>query len=362
MAPSVSDVTFVGLDVHLSSVTAAAMIGGTGEVVRAKLPGDIGSALGWVGALPGPKRVTYEAGPCGFGLARALQTAGVDVMVCAPGLVPRAPRDKVKTDQRDAVLLMRCLMAGQLAEVRIPTVAEEGLRDLVRAREDLRRDLMSCRHRISKMLVRYDIRQMRYGRWGREHLMWLKRVRLPDPAAQSAYLDQLGALDFLEARKKALEGDLFERVDASPFGPTAARLRCLRGVAQLTAAGLVAEVGDFARFAKAPQLMSWVGLVPSEHSSGPQRRQGAITRAGSGHARRLLVEAAWNYRYEPRRDSNLLARQKGQPAEVIARSWQTQLRLHKIWTRHEERGKRRTVTAIAVARELAGACWAVALM
>jgi transposase len=364
MAPLGGDLTFVGLDVHLSSITAAATIGATGELVCGKLPGDVVGAVDWVRELPGErKRVTYEAGPCGFGLARALTMSGVDVLVCAPGLVPRAPRDKIKTDQRDAQLLMRCLMAGQLAEVRIPTIAEEGLRDLVRAREDLRRDLMSCRHRVSKMLVRYGVRHpFRLGRWGREHLMWLKRVRLPDPSAQVAYLDQLGALDYLTVRKQSLETELFARVDASDYGPTAARLRCLRGVGQLTAAGLVAEIGDFARFERAPQLMSWVGLVPSEHSSGPQRRQGAITRAGSGHARRLLVEAAWNYRYEPRRDSNLLARQKGQPADVIARAWQTQLRLHNVWKRYDARGKRRTVTAIAVARELAGACWAVSLM
>jgi len=217
MTPLAGDVTFVGLDVHLSSIVAAATVGVTGELVRAKLPGDAVGAVDWVRELPGArKRVTYEAGPCGFGLARALSSAGVDVMVCAPGLVPRAPRDKIKTDQRDALLLMRCLMAGQLAEVRIPTIAEEGLRDLVRAREDLRRDLMSCRHRISKMLVRYGIgHPFRVGRWGREHLMWLKRVRLADPAAQIAYLDQLGALDYLTARKQSLETQLFAHVDAS---------------------------------------------------------------------------------------------------------------------------------------------------
>jgi transposase len=283
--------------------------------------------------------------------------------VCAPGMVPRAPRARIKTDKRDAFLLMRCLMAGQLSEVRVPTVEEEGLRELVRAREDLRRDLMSTRHRVSKMLLRHGLRHPpRVGRWSRNHRLWLGKVELPDAAAQSAFYDLVGVLDFLGARRTQLEHELFARVDASPWGPTAARLRCFRGIKSLTAAGLVAEIGDFSRFERAPQIMSWVGLVPSEHSSGDQRRQGGITKSGSSHARRLLVEAAWKYRNPPRRDTNLLARQKDQPPQVIARCWQTQLRLHKVWSNHDKRGKRRTVTATAVARELIGACWAVALM
>src|SRR4051794_28889068 len=358
-----SPVTWVGMDVHMSSISAAATIGATGELVQARLAGDAGQAVQWARALPGRVRVTYEAGPAGFGLARALRDAGIEVLVCAPGLVPRAPRNRIKTDKRDAELLMRCLMAGQLREVRVPTIAEEGLRELVRAREDLRRDLMSARHRVTKMLLRHGLRHPgKLGRWGRDHRLWLGKVELADPAAQSAFYDLLGVLDFLAARRDQLEHELFARVDASPWSDTAARLRCFRGIKQLTAAGLVAEIGDFSRFEKAPQLMSWVGLVPSEHSSGDRRRQGAITKAGSSHARRLLVEAAWKYRNPPRRDTNLLARQQGQPPEVIARCWQTQLRLHKVWANHEARGKRRTITATAVARELVGACWAVALM
>jgi len=363
IATPVAPVSWVGMDVHMSSIAAAATITTTGELRQAKLSGDIGQAVQWAKSLPGQVRLTYEAGPAGFGLARALREAGVDVVVCAPGLVPRAPRNRIKTDKRDAELLMRCLMAGQLSEVRVPTIAEEGLRELVRAREDLRRDLMSTRHRVTKMLLRHGLRHPgRYGRWGRDHRLWLGKVTLADPAAQSAFLDLLGVLDFLAARRSQLEHELFARVDASPWADTAARLRCFRGIQRLTAAGLVAEIGDFSRFERAPQLMSWVGLVPSEHTSGDKRRQGGITKAGSSHARRLLVEAAWKYRNPPRRDTNLLARQKGQPANVIARSWQTQLRLHKVWANHEARGKRRTVTATAVARELVGACWAVALM
>jgi transposase len=356
--------TWVGLDVHLSSISGAAIVGTTGELVRVRLGGEPEGALAWVASLPGmAKAVTYEAGPMGFGLARALLQAGHQVLVCAPGMVPRAPRDRIKTDRRDAERLARLLMAGQLSGVRVPSVAEEGLRDLVRAREDLRRDLMACRHRITKSLLRHGVRHpSRYGRWSRDHRIWLGRLQLADPAAQMAFLDQLGVYDFLLARRGQLESQLFARVAASEHAQTAARLRCLRGIERLTAAGLVAEIGDFARFASAPRLMSYLGLVPAEESSGPQRRLGRITKTGSSHARRLLIEAAWNYRHPPRRNSELAARQKGQPPGVIARSWQTQLRLHRVWSRHEARGKRSTLTAVAVARELAGACWAVALM
>ncbi|MFN8215701.1 MAG: IS110 family transposase [Solirubrobacterales bacterium] len=356
--------TWVGLDVHASSIDAAATIGATGEMLQTRLPGEAEAVMSWVQDLPGEKlRVTYEAGPTGFGLARSLASAGIDVLVCAPGLVPRAPRGRIKTDRRDAELLMRCLMSGQPARVHVPTVEEEGLRELVRAREDLRRDLMSARHRISKMLLRYGVRHpMLNNRWGREHLVWLGKVELPDPSAQVALRDQLGVHEFLIARRHELEEELFARIESSSWAETAAKLRCLRGIGRLSAAGLVAEIGDFTRFPSAPKLMAWLGLVPSEHSSGTKRVQGPITKVGSRHARRLLVEAAWNYRYPPRRNSELRARQKDQPAEVIARSWRTQQRLFKVWKTHEARGKRRTVTAVAVARELAGACWAVATM
>lgn len=358
------DRTWVGLDVHMNSISAAALVGATGEIVSARLGGEPATAVAWVESLCGPRAaVTYEAGPCGFGLARLLADAGLEVLVCAPGKVPRAPRDKIKTDRRDAERLARLLMAGQLSAVRVPSVAEEGLRDLVRAREDLRRDLMACRHRITKTLLRYGLRHpVRYGRWSRDHRIWLGRVNLPEPSAQVAFLDQLGVYDFLVARRGQLEQELFARVAASPVAETAARLRCLRGIERLTAAGLVAEIGDFGRFESAPRLMSWLGLVPSEESSGDRRRLGHITKTGSSHARRLLIEAAWNYRHPPRRNSELAARQRGHLPAVIARSWQTQLRLHKVWTRHDARGKRSTLTAVAVARELAGACWAVALM
>src|SRR3954464_1285331 len=204
-----SPVTWVGMDVHMSSISAAATIGATGELVQARLAGDAGQAVQWARTLPGRVRVSYEAGPAGFGLARALRDAGIEVLVCAPGLVPRAPRNRIKTDKRDAELLMRCLMAGQLREVRVPTLGEEGLRELVRAREDLRRDLMSTRHRVTKMLLRHGLRHPRVGRWGRDHRLWLGKVQLTDPAAQSAFFDLLGVLDFLAARRSQLEHELF---------------------------------------------------------------------------------------------------------------------------------------------------------
>jgi len=304
--------------------------------------------------------VTYEAGPTGFGLARALERAGVRCVIAAPGKIARPATDRVKTDRRDAELLVRLLMAGQLSAVRVPSVREEACRDLVRAREDVRGDLMRVRHRVGKLLLRHDQR-FDGNNWTGAHREWLNRVELSDPVAQGVLLDAVGAVDALLVCRDALERQMAALVPDSPWAQTIGRLRCLRGIDTLTALGLAAEIGDFERFPQPAQLMSFLGLVPSEHSSGSQRRQGAITKSGSEHARRLLVEAAWRYRRAPQRGTELARRQDGQPQHVTAISWQAQRRLHRTWQRLDgERGKRRTVVAVAVARELSGFCWAVA--
>jgi transposase len=306
--------------------------------------------------------VAYEAGPTGFVLARALAVAGIECVVAAPGKIERAAQDRVKTDRRDAERLVRLLMVGGLHPVRVPSGQEEAVRDLVRAREDVRGDLMRARHRMGKLLLRHDVRYDGAGeRWTRRHRDWLGRVRLPDRGSQVALLDYLGAIDMLVIRRDALEATIAELVALSPWAQTVARLRCLRGIDTLTAVGLCAEIGDFDRFDRAGQLASYLGLVPSEHSSGDRRRLGAITKTGSRHARRLLVEAAWHYRRPPRRGTRLAARQAGQDAHVIALAWKAQQRLHRTWQRlHAQRGKRPTIVAVAAARELAGFCWAIA--
>lgn len=353
--------TFVALDVHVHGAVAATIDRDCGELRRRRLSGRSGEICEFVSALPGPVRATYEAGPTGFALARRLQAAGVECVVCAPGLIPRGPSDRVKTDQRDAERLVRLLMAGELHPVAVPSVEAESLRDLVRAREDLRGDLMSARHRVSKLLLRHDVRFDGTQRnWTQDHLRWLATVRFEQPGTQAAFDDYRGAIEALIVRRAQLERLIAEQLPLSPWAQTARRLMCLRGIDTLTAAGLCAEIGDFTRFAHPEQLMSYLGVVPSEHSSGTRRRQGSITKSGSRHARRLLVEAAWHYRQPPRVSEPLRRRQTDADPAVIALSWKTQRRLHRVWSRMEQRGKRRTIIAVAAARELAGFCWAVA--
>jgi len=352
--------TFVALDVHVSATVAAIIDRDSGELRRQRLSGRASEVAQFVAGLAGPVRATYEAGPTGFALARRLQAAGVDCLVCAPGLIPRGPSDRVKTDQRDAERLVRLLIAGELHRVTVPTVQAESLRDLVRAREDLRGDLMSARHRVAKLLLRHDVRfEGRQRNWTQPHLRWLSTVRFDQPGTQAAFDDYRGAVEALVIRRAELEATIAEQLPLSPWAQTAQRLMCLRGIDTLTAAGLCAEVGDFNRFRHPEQLMSFLGVVPSEHSSGTRRRQGSITKSGSQHARRLLVEAAWHYRQPPRVSEPLRRRQAGADPAIIALSWKTQRRLHRVWSRMEQRGKRRTIIAVAAARELAGFCWAV---
>jgi transposase len=354
--------SWAGLDVHARSVLAVTMDGATGEIRSRRLPGETVKVVEFCCALPGPTRVGYEAGPTGYGLARALHGAGVECVVAAPGKIERPTSDRVKTDERDAGRLLRLLMIDALHPVRVPSIEEEALRDLVRAREDVRGDLMRSRQRLSKLLLRHDVLyQDTASAWTQRHRAWLRAQDLGG-GAQATLLDYLGAIDTLELRRGQLESEITELVPASPCAQNVARLRCLRGIDTLSAVGLATEIGDFHRFQRAGQLMSYIGVVPSENSTGESRRQGAITKTGSRHARRLLVEAAWHYRKTPSRGTTLTRRQDGQPAPVVELSWKAQRRLYRSWQRLDtERGKRRTIVAVAVARELAGFCWAIAI-
>ena len=351
--------TMVGLDVHAAKIVAAVLDLENGEVRSFRLSGDAGEAVRFCAALPGPLRATYEAGPTGYGLAREFDRCGIDCLVAAPGKIPRGTSDRIKTDRRDAEHLVRLLMAGKLHRVRVPGGEEEALRDLVRAREDIRVDLMRCRHRLSKLLLRHGLRFE--GRaWSERHRAWLAALELSQPAAQQTLLDYRGAVEALLHRRVEIDRAIEAATTGCMWSEQIARLRCLRGIDTLSAVGLSCEVGDFTRFAKAAKLASFLGLVPSEDSTGERRRLGSITKSGSRHARRLLVEAAWHYRDRPRVGRQLERRQAGQPAEAIAISWSTQQRLNRSWRRLEGRGKRRTLVAVAVARELAGFCWAIA--
>ena len=273
--------SWAGLDVHARSVHAVTVDGESGEMRNQRLPGTTSDVVAFCAALPGPTRVAYEAGPTGYGLARALEAAGIGCVVAAPGKIERPSQDRVKTDQRDAARVVRLLMINGLHPVRVPSIDEEALRDLVRAREDLRGDLMRARQRLGKLLLRHDVRYADTARaWSARHRAWLTKLDLGDRGGQATLLDYLGAIDALVIRREALERTIAGLVPGSPWAQTVARLRCLRGIDTLSAVGLCAEVGDFTRFDQAGRLMSYLGLVPSEDSSGQTRRQGAITKTG----------------------------------------------------------------------------------
>ena len=353
--------TWVGLDVHASKIVAAVLDAATGELRSFGLPGCAVEAASFCAQPSAPVRATYEAGPTGYGLARELARRKVDCVVAAPGKIPRASGERVKTDRRDAEHLARLLLAGRLCPVRVPGEAEEALRDLVRAREDIRGDLMRARHRLSKLLLRQGVRYAGNARpWSDQHRAWLAKLELAEQAAQVTLADYRGAIEALLHRRSELERQIAARIPGSHWQREVALLRCLRGIDTLSAAGLCAEIGDFRRFERAGQLMSYVGLVPSESTTGEQRRLGSITKTGSRHARRLLVEAAWHYRHRPHLGKALAERQTGQPAAAVAISWSAQRRLHRSWERLRARRKRPTLVAVAVARELAGFCWAIA--
>ena len=354
---------WVGLDVHASESTMAVFDDGTGELVCRRVPGRPHELLPWLRGIGQPSRAVYEAGPTGYGLVRRAAAEGIDVRVCAPGRGDRATT-RVKTDRRDAVRLARLLAAGELRLVVVPSVEHEQLRDVVRCREDIRADLMRARHRLSKFLLRREIYYPGPGKpWTIAHRHWLAQLRPVDRASQLTLADYLHAHDVLIARRDRIEAELETLATSSPWMTTIARLRCLRGISTLSALGLCAEIGSFERFAHPDELAAYLGLVPSEHTSGERRRQGSITKAGSSHARRLLVEAAYHYRHRPSVGETLERRQRGQNPAVIDAAWRTQRRLNARWQHLRSiRGKPNGIVAIAVARELACACWQLAIL
>ncbi|HEX9370348.1 MAG TPA: IS110 family transposase [Roseiflexaceae bacterium] len=352
--------TVAGLDVHARSTHAAAIDVRSGELRRARFGAGTDEVVAWLLGLPAPVRACYEAGPTGFALYRAGEAAGVPVEVVAPSKTPRPSGDRIKTDRKDAELLARLLLAGQLAAVAVPSPAYEGARHLARAREQVRGDLMRGRHRVSKLLL-LDGRVYLDGRaWTKRHRRWLERQRFEQSPAELAYADALAAVDGLVARKSVLDERLSRLACEGEWWPTVARLRCFRGIDTLTAFVLTLEIGAFARFARPQQLASWLGLVPSLSQSGESRAQGAITKTGSAYARRLLVEAAWQYLPRPDVGPALAERRAGQPAEVIQIALRAQRRLHRLYRSLQARGKPRNVVTVAVARELACFLWAAA--
>jgi transposase len=356
-----SELTFIGLDVHARSVAAGLLDARTGEVRSRSAPARTAELVSWLQEQGEALSVAYEAGPTGFGLARACAAAQIPCLVAAPSRILRAPGERVKTDRRDALKLAKLLRLGELVAVRVPSVTEEGARDLVRAREDARGDLMRARHRLSKLLLRQGF-VWEGSAWTQAHERWLAAQRFQERGLAIAYEEAVAAMMSVRARRDALDAAIAEEAAKEPWATTVGRLACLRGVSTLTAFGLAAEIGDWQRF-DGRSIGAYLGLTPSENSSGERRRQGAITKAGNAHARRLLVEAAWHQRRPASRPSRELARRReGQPALVRVRAEAAGRRLQMRWRRFDARGKRSTVAAVAVARELAGWCWSLATM
>lgn len=354
-------ITYVGIDAHKEDLQIARLVGHARTSERWTVPNERRAIDRLMRKLereaPGPVECCYEAGPCGYVLQRQLQRGRIHCQVIAPALMPRKPGERIKTDRRDAQKLAEFLRAGVLTEVRPPTPAEEAARDLVRARDDARVDLQRCRHRLDKLLLRRG-RSYAGRHWTQAHRAWIQTLTWEHAADARVVDDYLLAIDQVQARLATLDAHLGELAATAPYAEPVGWLRCFRGIETLTAMTLVAELHDFRRFVTPRALMAYLGLVPTERSSGGQTARGGITKTGNGLVRRLLTEAAWHYQHRPGVGAALGRRRVGQPARVIAIADKAQLRLCRRFRRLTAEHKPAPKVAIAIARELAGFLWA----
>ncbi|MFV2069285.1 MAG: IS110 family transposase [Pirellulales bacterium] len=357
-----ASVVYVGMDVHKDSITMAVAREGREPAEAWKtIPNDgvrLRKALRMLTRDGGVLRVCYEAGPTGFGLYRRLREAGIDCIVVAPSLVPGKPGDRVKTDRRDARKLAHFLRSGDLTEVYVPDEAVEAIRDLERSRDGAKRAERVARHQLSKFLLRQD-RRWEGTTWTLKHRDWIRVQKFAYPAQQRVLEDYLKTVEDVAERVQRLTALLKALVEETVLAPLVKALQAFRGVSVVSAVTIAAEVGDLRRFATAGQFMSYVGLVPSEDSTGQRRRQGRITRCGNGHLRRILVEAAWHYRHQPVMSKELRRRNQGVAPGVRRIAWEAQKRLNKRLYHLIHAGKSSQKAVIALARELAGFVWAV---
>jgi transposase len=353
--------TYVGIDAHKKDLFVAMLIGNENTPVTWQLANEPRAVHRLVRKLEretsGPIRVFYEAGPCGYALQRQVTTSRVSCDVVAPGLIPRKPGDRVKTNRRDARKLVELGRAGLLTAVQPPTPADEAVRDLARARDDAREDRQRARHRLGKLLLRRGL-HFAGKNWSRAHRRWIDTLAWAHAAERAVVEDYLLAIDQVEARLTELDERLAEIAQADPYREPVAWLRCFRGIDTLTAILILAELHDFRRFASAPALMAYLGLVPGEDSSGEKHRRGRITRTGNALVRRLLVETAWHYQHRPSVGVALTRRRKGQPGRVIAIADKAQQRLCRRFRKLAAEHKPAPKIAVAIARELAGFLWA----
>jgi transposase len=355
---------FVGLDVHKDSIAVAYAEDGGSEPV---FVGPIGTRQcdldALVRRLRGKARtlsLAYEAGPCGYGLYRYLTKKRLACVVVAPSLIPRRAGDRVKTDRRDALTLARLLRSGDLVSVYVPRPEDEAIRDLCRAREDAVGCLRDAKYRLKAFLLRQDIRYVGRANWGPAHLRWLAEVVCPSPVQQVVFQEYMRAVSEAHERLARLETQLLEQTRDWRLAPLVAALQALRGVQFTVAVTTVAELGDLTRFGNPRQLMSYLGLTPSEYSSGATRHLGGITKSGNGHARRALIEAAWAYRYPAKVSRHLQLRLERLPKPIQDTAWRAQVRLCARFRRLVARGKNPNIAVVAVARELAAFMWAIA--
>ncbi|MEE8385427.1 MAG: IS110 family transposase [Dehalococcoidia bacterium] len=358
------DTVFVGMDVHKASINLAMLLPETDDPVEWQIANELAAVRRMVRKVVrqalGESRYCYEAGPCGFALQRQIEAASKEVScaVVAPSLIPVKPGERIKTDRRDARKLAELDRAHLLTEILPPTEEDEALRDLCRARDSVRSDLGRSRHRLSKFLLRHGIAYSGGKRaWTQMHGRWLDGLNFERPAEEMVFGHYRTAVAQHEERRRELDQRLDELSQQEPYATPVGWLRCFRGIDTVTAMSLVAELHDFRRFESARGLMAYLGLVPSEYSSGETRRRGSITKTGNSHARRLLVEAAWHYRHRPGVRA-LRKRREGQPAEIIAIADKAQRRLHRRYRRMTEANKPAPVVVVAVARELVGFLWA----
>ncbi len=355
---------FVGLDVHKDSIAVAHA---SGDAAPPVFVGEIGSRQADIDQLlrrlhgkTATLQVAYEAGPCGYGLYRYLTGKGVACQVVAPSLIPRKPGDKVKTDRRDAVTLARLLRSGDLTAVYVPSVDDEAIRDLVRARDAARLTMKNAKLRLQAFLLRLGLHYVGRADWNAAHRRYLAKVVCPTPAQQIVFQESLRAVDEQVERIGRFETELREALPRWRLAPVVEGLQALRGVQWLVAITVVAELGDLTRFDTPRQLGAFVGLIPSEYSSGSSRRQGGITKAGNGRARRALIEAAWAYRHPAKVSAHIQTRIDRLPKTLQDIGWKAQVRLCKRFRRLTTRGKHPNVVVTAIARELIAFMWAIA--
>ncbi len=355
---------YVGLDVHKDSISVAAAEPGRGGArLIGKVTHDVNKLLKVLGKIGTADQlhIVYEAGPTGFGLQRALKERGYVCEIIAPSQIPRRPGDRVKTDGRDCIQLAECSRAGQLSSVWIPDPADEAIRDLSRAREDAVNSRVQARHQLKGFLLRHDIRYTGKTSWSVAFYRWLSTLNFSSGATQTAFTEYWQAVTSADERVERLTKALEGSITGWRFEPAVGALQALRGVAAITAIGLMAEIGDLARFAHPRKLMGYLGLVPSERSSGERTSRGSITKTGNAHARRLLTEAACNYRFKARISREALARQEALSESIRTTAWKAQLRLTQRFAALRGRGVQVNKACVAVARELAGFIWAIGL-